>query len=161
MAQPHEKHMLEAIRLAAEGMDGNHGGPFGAVVVQDNEIIGRGYNRVVSHNDPTAHAEIVAIRDAAQKLQNPWLEECDLYTSCEPCPMCLGTALWARIRRVYYAANRNDAAEIGFDDREFHEELAMQPAMRRLTIAQTDEKCRQIAREVMLRWKTGETGKLY
>ncbi|MFA6259170.1 MAG: nucleoside deaminase [Candidatus Peribacteraceae bacterium] len=161
MAHLHEKHMLEAIHLATKGMDGNHGGPFGAVVARGNEIIGRGYNSVLSQNDPTAHAEIVAIRNAAQKLQNPWLEGCDLYTSCEPCPMCLATALWARIQNVYYAANRHDAAEIGFDDAQFYEELMVQPAMRMLKIEQMGEEYRGLARDVMLRWKTETAGRHY
>ena len=112
--------MHEAIRLAADSMRANQGGPFGAVVVRDGEIVGRGSNQVLAQNDPTAHAEIVAIRDACRTLRTFRLDECEIYTSCEPCPMCLATSLWARIERVYFAANRDDAADAGFDDAVFY-----------------------------------------
>ena len=122
--------LREAIRLSAERMAANEGGPFGAVVVRDGEIIGRGWNRVTSTNDPTAHAEVVAIRDACARLRTFSLAGCELYASCEPCPLCLAASYWARVDRVYHAANRDDAAMAGFDDRAFYEELR-QPAGRR------------------------------
>ena len=122
--------MLETFRLAEEGMNNNLGGPFGCVVVRDGIIIGRGNNRVTSSNDPTAHAEIVAIRDACTHLGNYQLTGCEIYTSCEPCPMCLGAIYWARPARVYYACSREDAARIDFDDRFIYEEISL-PLMER------------------------------
>ena len=116
--------MRRAIELAGQKMQAGHGGPFGAVVVRDGELIAEGFNQVTSTDDPTAHAEIVAIRRACRKLGTFKLTGCRLYTSCEPCPMCLAAIYWARIERVYYAATRADAEEVGFDDRHFYEELA-------------------------------------
>lgn len=115
--------MRRAIELAQMGMDGNAGGPFGCVVVKDGEIIGEGFNSVTSTNDPTAHAEIVAIRDACRALGKFQLDGCDVYTSCEPCPMCLGAIYWARPKRVFFAGTREDAAAAGFDDKLFYEEM--------------------------------------
>lgn len=115
--------MRRAIRLAQQGIDANAGGPFGAVIVKDGEIVGEGYNRVTSTNDPTAHAEVVAIRNACERLESFQLDGCVIYTSCEPCPMCLGAIYWARPARVYYAATREDAAAIGFDDQFIYEEM--------------------------------------
>ena len=115
--------MQRAIELAEQGMNQNSGGPFGAVVVKDNEIIAEGYNKVTSTNDPTAHAEIVAIKKACEKLGAHQLEDCFIYTSCEPCPMCLGAIYWARPKGVYYACNREDASKIDFDDQLIYEEL--------------------------------------
>jgi guanine deaminase len=112
----HEDFMREAIKLAEEGMQRNHGGPFGCVIVRRGEIVGRGNNRVTSTNDPTAHAEVTAIRDACANLKTFQLTDCALYTSCEPCPMCLSAIYWARIRTVFFANTRQDAADIGFDD---------------------------------------------
>src|SRR5690348_1722263 len=108
--------MQEAIRLSEQGMRAGAGGPFGAVIVKDGEIIGRGCHQVLSGKDPTAHAEVVAIRQACQKLGNFDLAGCEIYCSCEPCPMCLAAIMWARLDRVYYAAGREDAAAAGFDD---------------------------------------------
>lgn len=119
----HSEFMREAIRLAREGMLAGQGGPFGAVVVKDGQIIGRGNNRVLLTNDPTTHAEIVAIREACKTLGNYQLTACDIYTSCEPCPMCLGAIYWARPERLFYACTRQDAAEIGFDDAFIYNEL--------------------------------------
>jgi tRNA(Arg) A34 adenosine deaminase TadA len=124
--------MREAIRLAEDGMRGGRGGPFGCVVVRRGEIVGRGYKRVTSTNDPTAHAEVVAIREACQALDTFQLEDCELYTSCEPCPMCLAAIYWARIPRVHFANTRADAASIGFDDDFLYEEIAKDIAERRL-----------------------------
>jgi guanine deaminase len=112
------------------------GGPFGAVVVQGNRIVGRGYNQVTSSLDPTAHAEIVAIREACQRLNTFHLEACDLYTSCEPCPMCLAAIYWARLRRVYYGNTRADAAKIQFDDDFLYSEIARPIARRQLKMKQ-------------------------
>jgi tRNA(Arg) A34 adenosine deaminase TadA len=115
--------MREAIRLSVEKMEANEGGPFGAVVVREGEIIGRGWNRVTSANDPTAHAEMVAIRDACARLKSFCLTGCEIYCSCEPCPMCLAAIYWSRLDRIVYAATNDDAAAAGFDDREFYREL--------------------------------------
>lgn len=117
------KFMQEAIEQAQIGIKANDGGPFGAVIVKEGQIIGRGHNCVPSSNDPTAHAEVTAIRDACQNLDTFSLQGCSIYTSCEPCPMCLAAIYWARIDKIYYAANQNDAADIGFDDRFFYEEI--------------------------------------
>ncbi|MGB7069709.1 MAG: nucleoside deaminase [Pyrinomonadaceae bacterium] len=118
-----EKFMNRAIELARQGMDSNIGGPFGAVVVKDGRVIGEGYNQVTSSHDPTAHAEIVAIRAACKVLNSFQLDECVIYTSCEPCPMCLGAIYWARMRRVFIACSREDAAGAGFDDQFIYEEI--------------------------------------
>jgi guanine deaminase len=111
-----DKFMLEAIKEARKGVLEGEGGPFGAVVVKDGKIVGRGHNRVVGKKDPTAHAEIEAIRDAAKKLNDFSLKGCTLYVTAEPCPMCFGAIHWARIDKVIYGATREDAAKIGFDD---------------------------------------------
>lgn len=123
MTEKDEYFMRRAISLAQDGIDSNAGGPFGAVIVKDGEIIGEGCNRVTSTNDPTAHAEVVAIRNACQKLDSFQLEGCVLYTSCEPCPMCLGAIYWARPLKIFYAATHRDAADIGFDDQFIYEEI--------------------------------------
>jgi len=115
--------MRRAIELAQEGIDANDGGPFGAVVVKDGKIVGEGCNRVTSTNDPTAHAEVVAIRAACQNLNSFQLDGCVIYTSCEPCPMCLGAIYWARPDRMYFACNREDAANVGFDDDFIYREI--------------------------------------
>ena len=114
--------MRKAIELSIQNVD-NHGGPFGAVIVKDGQIIATGVNRVTATNDPTAHAEIMAIRAATQKLQNYNLNGCTIYTSCEPCPMCLSAIYWARIDKIFYGNTKNDAKEIGFDDSFIYEEL--------------------------------------
>lgn len=119
------EHMREAIKLAKHGMDNNCGGPFGAVVVKDGLIVGRGYNQVTSTNDPTAHAEMVAIRDACKNLNTFQLDDCEVYTSCEPCPMCMGAIYWARPLKVFYGCTREDAAKIGFDDSYIYAELKL------------------------------------
>lgn len=108
--------MREAIRISVAKMRENCGGPFGAVVVRNGKIVGRGWNQVTSTNDPTAHAEVTAIRDACRKLKTFQLDDCELYTSCEPCPMCLSAIYWARFKKVYYGNTRKDAARIDFDD---------------------------------------------
>jgi guanine deaminase len=123
MTESDKVFMQRAINLAQEGIDSNSGGPFGAVIVKDGEIISEGFNRVTSTNDPTAHAEIVAIKEACKKLESFQLDNCILYTSCEPCPMCLGAIYWARPKKVFYACNRTDAAEIDFDDQFIYDEI--------------------------------------
>ncbi len=117
--------MKEAIRLSEEKMLAGFGGPFGAIVVRGEEIIARGYNNVLSSNDPTAHAEVDAIRKACQALDTYQLQDCELYTSCEPCPMCLGAIYWARLKKVYYGNTRQDAAAIGFDDNFIYDEITI------------------------------------
>lgn len=129
-----EKFMLEAIRLSKSGMDNNEGGPFGCVIVKEDVIIGRGNNKVLCNNDPTAHAEITAIRDACKNLGSFQLDECEIYTSCEPCPMCLGAIYWARPKIIYYANNREDAASIGFDDSMIYEEMKVPIVDRKIPI---------------------------
>jgi tRNA(Arg) A34 adenosine deaminase TadA len=123
--------MREAIRLSRAKMRAGQGGPFGAVVVRGGKIIARGWNSVTSANDPTAHAEVMAIREACRRLKTFQLEDCELYTSCEPCPMCLSAIYWARLRKVYYANTRRDAAKIDFDDELIYREVA-KPVSRRL-----------------------------
>lgn len=118
-----KKLIKRAIELSEQGLGANAGGPFGAIVVKDGQIIAEGYNKVTSTNDPTAHAEMVAIREACKKLNSFQLDGCVIYTSCEPCPMCLGAIYWARPDAVYYACTKEDAAQIGFDDQFIYEEL--------------------------------------
>jgi tRNA(Arg) A34 adenosine deaminase TadA len=122
-----EIFMQEAIGLAEEGMRSGQGGPFGCVIVRRNEIIARGNNRVTSTHDPTAHAEVTAIREACRDLQTFQLADCELYTSCEPCPMCLAAIYWARIPTVYYGNTRADAAAIGFDDDFIYQQIPLPP----------------------------------
>jgi tRNA(Arg) A34 adenosine deaminase TadA len=125
MQVPDENFIQAAISLSREGMNKGIGGPFGCVIVKDNQVIAEGVNKVTSTNDPTAHAEIVAIRLACQLLQTHQLTGCDIYTSCEPCPMCLGAIYWARPQRIIYAATRQDAAEAGFDDDFIYKEIVL------------------------------------
>ncbi|WP_367871006.1 nucleoside deaminase [Luteolibacter sp. Populi] len=126
------RFMHRAIELARLGMNSGAGGPFGAVVVKNGEIIGEGYNRVVGTNDPTAHGEIVAIREACARLGSFSLAGCEIHTTGEPCPMCLGAIHWARIGRIYYGFSITDAAAIGFDDREFYRQFTLPPAEREM-----------------------------
>lgn len=123
MSQDHEKFMTRAIELAQAGVD-DDGGPFGCVIVRNGQIVGEGNNRVTSTLDPTAHAEVVAIREACKNLNSFQLENCVIYTSCEPCPMCLGAIYWARPTRIFIACNRQDAAQAGFDDEFIYEEIS-------------------------------------
>ena len=124
--------MQRAIDLAIENVRSGHGGPFGAVIVRGGEIIAEGVNQVTSHNDPSAHAEIVAIRRACELTGHFELKDCEIYASCEPCPMCLGAIYWARLGRLYFAANRQDAAAIGFDDSLIYNEIALDPSERQI-----------------------------
>lgn len=123
MSDADNRFMLRAIELARSGIESNTGGPFGCVITRDGQIIGEGVNQVTSTNDPTAHAEVVAIRNACSNLNNFQLDGCVVYTSCEPCPMCLGAIYWARPERIYIACNRHDAAAAGFDDAFIYDEL--------------------------------------
>ncbi len=132
MTESQKNFMLQAIALAKEGMLAGNGGPFGCVIVKDGEIIGRGSNRVLKTQDPTAHAEVVAIREACKTLDNFQLEGCEVYTSCEPCPMCLGAIFWARPAKVYYACTKEDAANAGFDDDFIYREIEIQPELRKI-----------------------------
>jgi tRNA(Arg) A34 adenosine deaminase TadA len=131
-----EDFMRRAVLLSRQGMERNAGGPFGAVIVKDGRIVGEGHNRVTSTNDPTAHGEIVAIRDAAARLNTYSLEGAAIYTSCEPCPMCLAAIYWARLDRIYYGNTAADAAAIGFDDAEIYRQFTLLPQAR--AIAATD-----------------------
>lgn len=142
--------MREAIGLSLRMMRRGKGGPFGAVVVCGNKIVGRGCNLVTSVNDPTAHAEIVAIRQACKKLKTFRLDHCDLYTSCEPCPMCLSAIYWARIRKVYYGNTRKDAARIAFDDEQIYREVALPLGRRKLEMKQV---LRNEALKAFVEWK--------
>ncbi|GGH60672.1 tRNA(Arg) A34 adenosine deaminase TadA [Filimonas zeae] len=144
------KFMQEAIRLSRKGMENGDGGPFGCVVVKGEEIVGRGWNRVTSTNDPTAHAEVVAIRDACANMGTFQLEGCEVYTSCEPCPMCLGAIYWARPAKLYYANTRFDAAEAGFDDAFIYEELPLRAEDRKIA---TTCLCREDALPVFREWQ--------
>lgn len=124
--------MKRALELAVDNVRTSQGGPFGAVVALDGRIVGEGANRVTSLIDPTAHAEVMAIRAACRTLSRFELRSCEIYTSCEPCPMCLGAILWARLDRIYFASTRDDAAAAGFDDSAFYDEMASTPGMRRI-----------------------------
>ena len=141
--------MQEAINVAFEGMRQNGGGPFGAVVVRNGEIVGKGSNSVTATIDPTAHAEVVAIRDACKTLGSFQLDGCEIYTSCEPCPMCLGAIYWARPDKVYYACNKDDAANSGFDDAFIYKELALPLSARKVPFVQMS---RAEALEIFAEW---------
>ncbi len=144
------KFMREAIRLSLQKMRGNHGGPFGAVVVRRGKIVGRGWNQVTSTNDPTAHAEVIAIRKACRRLKTFQLDDCELYASCEPCPMCLAAGYWARLRKIYYAGTRRDAAAAGFDDDMIYRELTRPVSRRKMAMRQL---LRREAVTVFAEWK--------
>jgi guanine deaminase len=128
--------MARAIQLSIEGVQSGRGGPFGAAIVRESKIIAEGSNQVTSTNDPTAHAEVVAIRRACEKLGVFELKDCELYTSCEPCPMCLGAIYWARLSRIYFASTAEDAARAGFDDSFIYSELKLPYAQRRIPTIQ-------------------------
>lgn len=146
-----EKLMQEAIALSFEAMRSGAGCPFGSVIVKDGNIIARGMNKVTLNNDPTAHAEIVAIREACQQLQTNQLNGCEIYTSCEPCPMCLGAIYWAGLDKVYFANTKNDAADAGFDDQFIYEELKLDQKARRYS---SEQLCRHDALKAFEEWKS-------
>jgi len=152
------RFISEAIRLAREGMHNNSGGPFGAVIVKEGKIIGKGCNSVAKTNDPTAHAEIVAIRNACRTLNHFQLDNCVIYSSCEPCPMCLGAIYWARPSRIVYACTREDAAAVGFDDEFIYREIDI-PLEKRSIPAQQQE--REQALEVFREWVKKEDKSVY
>jgi guanine deaminase len=145
-----EMFMHEAVLLSEKGAENNDGGPFGCVIVKDDKIVARGNNKVTSTNDPTAHAEIIAIREACKTLGTFQLEGCEIYTSCEPCPMCLGAIYWARPEIIYYANTRKDASEIGFDDSLIYDEINTDLKMRKIPIVNIG---RDEAGNVFKKWK--------
>lgn len=132
MSRSHNEYLRRAVALAVANVADGGGGPFGAVVVCEGRILATGANRVVPANDPTAHAEVMAIREACRILNRFQLDDCAIYTSCEPCPMCLGAIYWARLREVYFAASREDAAAAGFDDSLIYSEIPLAPRERRI-----------------------------
>jgi tRNA(Arg) A34 adenosine deaminase TadA len=150
MNEEMKEFMLEAIRLSITNVEECKGGPFGAVVVKDGKIIARGANCVTAHNDPTAHAEVVAIREACKILNTYQLTGCDIYASCEPCPMCLAAIYWARPDRLFYANSKEDAAAIQFDDQFIYEEIAKPVNDRQLF---TQQLMRDEAMEAFEKWK--------
>ncbi|MFI5130922.1 MAG: nucleoside deaminase [Chitinophagales bacterium] len=159
MLTSNEKTFLEkAIALSKIGMESGNGGPFGCIIVKDNQVIGEGNNRVTSSNDPTAHAEVVAIREACKKLNSFQLEGCDIYTSCEPCPMCLGAIYWARPRRVIYANTRQEAAAIEFDDEFIYSEINAVMTDRKIPFIHSPHPA---AKEIFTAWKNWEGKQKY
>jgi guanine deaminase len=151
-----KEFMTEAIGLAISNVEKRGGGPFGAVVVREGKIISRGYNQVTATNDPTAHAEVVAIREACKVLGSFQLDDCEIYTSCEPCPMCLGAIYWARPKSVYFACTKKDAAAIGFDDDFIYSEIAKPLDQRSLKFIPLQ---REEGIEAFKAW-TGKEGKI-
>jgi tRNA(Arg) A34 adenosine deaminase TadA len=142
--------MMRAIELSKNGLESGQGGPFGCVIVKDGKIIGEGNNQVTSTNDPTAHAEMVAIRNACKNINSFQLEGCEIYTSCEPCPMCLGAIYWARPDKIYFANNRSDAADIGFDDAFIYDEIGENLENRKIIMESLG---RIEALEIFKQWK--------
>lgn len=151
--QKKKKFMREAIRLSMENVQSGNGGPFGTVIVKNGKIIATGVNEVTKSNDPTAHAEMIAIRNACEKLNSFQLDGCDIYCSCEPCPMCLGAIYWARPKSIYFANSKKDAAEINFDDNFIYQEIKLPIHERKLTITQL---LRDEAQSVFLQWQESE-----
>ena len=147
--QKEKEFMREAIRLSLENVTSGNGGPFGAVIVKDGKIIATGVNQVTNHNDPTAHAEVVAIRNACKVLGSFQLDDCELYTSCEPCPMCLGAIYWARPSKMYFANTKKDAADIAFDDDFIYQELELPYEDRKL---KTEQLLRDEAQIAFVEW---------
>lgn len=158
MEQNREFFMKMAIELSRDGMDQGKGGPFGCVIVKNGKVIGKGSNSVSLTNDPTAHAEMVAIRDACKNLGHFQLEDCELYTSCEPCPMCLGAIYWARPSKVFYANSKKDAAEIGFDDDFIYQEIELPIEKRKIAFEQISQ---NEAKKVFKDWLKKENKNLY
>ncbi len=148
-----EELMREAVRLAVANVQAGRGGPFASLIVRNGAIIASGTNLVTSANDPTAHAEVVAIREACRMLGDFRLSGCELYTTCEPCPMCLGAIYWARLDRVVYAATRDDAVRAGFDDGFIYRELCMPASERTLPMEQIE---REAAQEPFRVWEMQE-----
>jgi guanine deaminase len=143
--------MAEAIHLAAENVTTARGGPFAAIIVRDGEVLARGTNLVTATNDPTAHAEVTAIRRACAALNTFQLNDCEIYTTCEPCPMCLGAVYWARLSRIYYASTRQDAAAAGFDDSHIYSEISLSLDLRSIPI---ENMMREEGREPFDAWQS-------
>jgi len=152
MCKNNEDFMRKAIHLSVENIDQN-GGPFGAVIVKNGEVIATGVNRVTSNNDPTAHAEVNAIREAAKKLGHFDLSGCEIYSSCEPCPMCLGAIYWARLDKLFYANSKSDAKDIDFDDSFIYDELDLPLEKRKIP---TKQMLRTEAMVAFNKWKDKE-----
>jgi guanine deaminase len=153
MSEQQATFMRQALALAARGIELGHGGPFGAVVVMEGKIVGEGCNQVVLRKDPTAHAEMLAIRMACETLGQFHLPDATLYTTCEPCPMCMGALYWARINHLVYAASAEDAAEFGFDDRLFKEQIGKPMKMQTLQITQC---LRSESQQLFRRWSQSD-----
>jgi tRNA(Arg) A34 adenosine deaminase TadA len=151
--QKNESFMNEAIDLSLRGVEANYGGPFGCIIVKNGKIIGRGNNRVTSNHDPTAHAEVLAIREACSNLGNHELQGCVMYSTCEPCPMCLSAIYWARLESVFFAATRADAADSGFDDAFIYEQIGLKPEERTIKFYQLK---RNDALKAFLKWDEKE-----
>ncbi|MEP0714331.1 MAG: nucleoside deaminase [Algoriphagus sp.] len=158
MTEKQKQFMQQAIDLAQSGMESGNGGPFGCVIVKDDQVIGSGSNMVSTTMDPTAHAEVVAIRDACKNLNHFQLEGCEVYTSCEPCPMCLGAIFWARPSRVYYACTHEDATAAGFDDSFIYREIQVAPQDRQIPM---EGMMREESQKVFELWKTKGDKTLY
>lgn len=156
--QIEKKFLQRAIQLSREGMQRGKGGPFGCVIVKDGEIVGEGCNEVLTKNDPTAHAEIVAIRNACKHLNSFQLTDCDVYTSCEPCPMCMGAIYWARPRRVIFANTKEDAAAVNFDDQFIYEQIEKLPQDRGIPFLHVAD---DEALAVFIEWKNNEERQEY
>lgn len=154
----HEKYLTQAIELACHNVNTAEGGPYGALIVKDNQVIAQSGNCVTTNNDPTAHAEIMAIRLACQKLNDFQLTDCILYSSCEPCPMCLGAIYWARLERVFFACNRFDAATAGFDDSFIYNEIIRPPLEREIPMQHLKL---EIAKKPFQLWEQQENKILY
>ena len=142
-------YIREAIKQAGKGISNKEGGPFGAIIVKNGEIVGRGNNKVTSTNDPTAHAEMVAIRDACKNLNSFQLDDCVIYSSCEPCPMCLGAIYWARPKKLVFASSKEDASDAGFDDSLIYKEISL-PKEKRLI--ETHQILREEGKSVFDKW---------
>lgn len=141
------KFIKKSVKEAFEGVNKNEGGPFGALIVKDGKVIAKGHNMVLKTNDPTAHAEIIAIRKASKKLKRFDLSDCEMYSSCEPCPMCLSAIYWAKIRKVYYGCTKEDAAGIGFDDKLIYD-MIKGVAEKKVEAVQVDrEECLKLFKE--------------
>lgn len=153
-----QEFMEEAVRLSKRYLEEGGGGPFGCVVVRNGTIVGRGRNQVLAGNDPTAHAEVMAIRDACKTLGTYQLTGCDIYTSCEPCPMCVGAIYWSRPGRVFYANTRHDAAACGFDDAFIYDQLLLLPGQRQIPMIALDK---SNALEVFRLWRAKEDREQY
>jgi guanine deaminase len=154
----HESFLQQAIDLAVANVSSDNGGPYGALIVKEEKVIASSGNRVTVNIDPTAHAEVMAIRIACTKLNDFKLTGCILYTSCEPCPMCLGAIYWARLERVYYACNRQDAANAGFDDSFIYNEIPKRPDKRQIAMLKLDL---ADAQKPFLTWKKQENARPY